>query len=1215
MIMKFSIGISTIVLSNKINLKGEIMKKSLFLFLAVCLAVNMHAQTITDPFFDRVSYVGALDGTNNWTTGWTNWTPEETNYADATVTKGNALFDFTTSVHITTNETWSGVILLDGWVYVDDGVSLTISAGTIIRATEKSALIVQRGGKIYAIGNSANPIVFTSNQGVGLRGNSDWAGLVLCGKGINNLSGGAGVAEGGIGASYGGSDNTDNSGVLKYVRIEFPGYEVATGSEVNGLTLYSVGSGTTIDYVQVSNSGDDGFEWFGGAVNAKHLISYRTEDDDFDTDNGFIGLVQFGIIARDSSIVDSDTANGFESDNDATGSSNSPKTNALFSNISAFGPSANNTTPTTLRTNHNEGSTMRLRRNTRLQIYNSVFLGFGRGLRLESEKGWAAAASDSLTVQNTIIAGVRNDWFKTDVVALAVAVKNWYLDPIRKNDTIALATDVKIADPFNYSARNFQPTAGSPVFNASYWYFHPVSVFSPEITDPFFEHVDYSGAFGLTGDWTAGWTNWAPENENYPDATITKGNGLFDFITSTHITSNESWSGVILLDGWVYVNDGATLTIAEGTIIRGSEKSALIIQRGGKIMAEGTSASPIVFTSNQGTGLRGNSDWAGLVICGRGINNLSGGNGVAEGGIGAAYGGVDNEDNSGVLKYVRIEFPGYEVTTGSEVNGLTLYSVGSGTTIDYVQISNSGDDGFEWFGGAVNAKHLVSYRTEDDDFDTDNGFVGKVQFGVIARDSSIVDSDTANGFESDNDATGSSNSPKTNALFSNISAFGPSVTNTSPSVLKTNHNEGAAMRLRRNTRLQIYNSVFAGFGRGLRLESEKGWASAGSDSLTVQNTIIAGIRNDKFKTDVVAGASAISTWFLAAERNNDTITLSTSLKITDPFNYTARNFMPMAGSPVLTASIWWKYVSPVAPTAILKKVIGTPIIDGSADDFWTEVPANNIARSFGTDSPTIGDAGSTYWKAVWNDLGVYVLVNVNDNTYSPWWAGAVPSENWRYDQTEVYFDVNAVLKDGQGPGGAPWTGSRVGHHQFAPKPIQAEIAGGKALTVGGNGSTFAYKVTDPSYTVEYFVPYTKLLDQAGVEVDKAGVIGFDVYIIDNDITATSGSTRAVWANAGGISEAYNNMDECGTITLGAETVTIITSVPGLNTNSQLAYISSNMLKFRGFDSNVDVQIYSILGQQLIISKNVNEVNVSGLEKGVYLVRVNNGKQVFKVMKQ
>ncbi|MBK6282198.1 MAG: hypothetical protein IPF54_05600 [Draconibacterium sp.] len=144
----------------------------------------------------------------------------------------------------------------------------------------------------------------------------------------------------------------DNSGVLTYVRIEFPGFEVATGSEINGLTLGSVGSETRIENIQVSYSGDDGYEFFGGTVNAKYLISYRTEDDDFDTDNGYSGMVQFGIILRDPSIVDSDTANGFESDNDKDASVNTPFTQAIFSNISGFGSAKDLATYNALPQNH-----------------------------------------------------------------------------------------------------------------------------------------------------------------------------------------------------------------------------------------------------------------------------------------------------------------------------------------------------------------------------------------------------------------------------------------------------------------------------------------------------------------------------------------------------------------------------------------------------------------------------------------------------------------------------------------------------------------------------------------------------------------------------------------------------------------------------------------------------------------------------------------------
>ncbi len=445
------------------------MKKSLLtLVLGLLITLGSIAGNIDNSYFDKVSYIGAFSSTD-WTEGWAEWDPVNAAYPEATVTKGNSQFSRATGTHITANETWSGVIKLDGWVYVDADATLTIEAGTIIRGTEKSALVIERGGKINAIGTYSSPIVFTSNQGAGLRGNSDWAGVVICGKAPNNLAGGEGVAEGGIESTYGGTEPTDNSGTLKYVRIEFPGYEVATAKEINGLTFYSVGSATTVDFVQVSYSGDDGYEWFGGTVNSKHLISYKTEDDDFDTDNGFIGLVQYGLISRDGDIVDTDTANAFESDNDADGSSSQPFTQAVFSNISAFGPFASSATPSLVK-NHEEGAAMRLRRSTKLQIYNSLFMGWGRGLRMESDNTMNAAKNGELNISNTIIAGVRNDKFKVDgTVFDAAGVEAWYLTASKENKMIADNADVKIADAFNYSNLNFLPLSGSPVLNASYW--------------------------------------------------------------------------------------------------------------------------------------------------------------------------------------------------------------------------------------------------------------------------------------------------------------------------------------------------------------------------------------------------------------------------------------------------------------------------------------------------------------------------------------------------------------------------------------------------------------------------------------------------------------------------------------------------------------------------------------------------------------------------
>lgn len=259
------------------------------------------------------------------------------------------------------------------------------------------------------------------------------------------------------------------------------------------------------------------------------------------------------------------------------------------------------------------------------------------------------------------------------------------------------------------------------------------------------------------------------DNSENPDG-MQIGNGDKEFVFTGNQTLKK---GVYILKGWVYIADGAELTIEPGTIIKGDKETmaALIVERGAKLNAAGTSSEPIVFTSEQDAGQRKPGDWGGVIICGRAKNNQT--EQQIEGGPRTKHGGSDDTDNSGILSYVRIEFAGYPFQKDKEINGLTLGSVGSGTKIDHVQVSYSNDDSFEWFGGTVNCDHLIAFKGWDDDFDTDNGFCGFVQFGLAVRDSRIADTSQSNGFESDNCADGAQVSPYTTATFSNITFVGP----------------------------------------------------------------------------------------------------------------------------------------------------------------------------------------------------------------------------------------------------------------------------------------------------------------------------------------------------------------------------------------------------------------------------------------------------------
>lgn len=760
-----------------------------------------HAK-LNNAFFQVVDYRGAFGGVD-WTSGWANWEPQNTAYPAPTQTL--AAGDITVNTTLTSDN----VYLLDGWVYVKSGATLTIQAGTIIRGSKanKGAIIVEKGAKIIAEGTAANPIIFTSNQSAGSRSYGDWGGIIVLGKaGVNKTDP---VVEGGPTSTYGGADDDDNSGILKYVRIEFPGVAFQPDKEINGLTMGGVGRGTQIDYIQVSYSGDDSYEWFGGTVNAKHLIAFRGWDDDFDTDYGYRGMVQFAVSLRDPAVADAGSgSNSFESDNDAAGSTDTPFTEAVFSNVSSFGPLV--TPGTTINANYKRA--MHLRRNTRLNIFNSVFAGYATGLFIDGSASQGNATNGNLNIRNSVLAGCR-DFFAADFDSL------FFTEASKNNLKVSTNNELGLADPFNLNAPDFLPAS-----------------------------VAY------------------------------------------------------LLDGWVYVKTGATLTIEPGTVIRGSKanKGALIIEKGAKIMAEGTLANPIVFTSNQDAGSRSYGDWGGVIVLGNATVNKT--NPVIEGGPVSTYGGADDADNSGILKYVRIEFPGIAFQPDKEINGLTFGGVGNGTQVDYIQVSFSGDDSYEWFGGTVNAKHLIAFRGWDDDFDTDYGYRGMVQYAVSLRDPAVADAGSgSNSFESDNDGAGSNDTPVTAALFSNVSSFGPLA---EPSTA-INPNYKRALHLRRNTRLNIYNSVFAGYATGLFIDGSASQANATAGSLNIRNTILAGCK--KFFAD-----NAIdSVFFVTTGFGNQKLSSNDDLQITDPFNLTNPDFLPETGSAVLTASSWYSIPNPV----------------------------------------------------------------------------------------------------------------------------------------------------------------------------------------------------------------------------------------------------------------------------------------------------------------
>lgn len=454
------------------------------------------------------------------------------------------------SGNITANETWTSnnIYLLDGWVYVKAGVTVTIQPGTIIKGdfVSKGTLIVERDAKLICDGTVDQPIVFTSQKSVGQRSYGDWGGVIICGRAstnwaasvANGTTDGEGIVEGGVGTVYGGGlspNDDDSSGVLRHVRIEYPGVAFQPNSEINGLTLCAVGRKTVIDYVQVSYSGDDSFEWFGGTVNCKHLIAYRGWDDDFDTDYGYRGKIQFAVVLRDPNIADQSGSNGHESDNDASGSTRTPVTRPIFSNVSIFGPYCFNSTINSLYRR-----TMHIRRNSETSIFNSVYAGYPTGLLIENTSTHTNATNDVLRYENNVLVQMNDTLAATSAanpnnISGAFNIDTWHNTVGYNNTTIGLASSLMVTS-LDINTPELTLMAGSPLltgagFSDSY------------VNDPWFTQVSYRGAFG-TSDWTDCWAEWDPQNQAY-NTTL---NNAFTVTATAQSSTTFCQGGSVTLD-------------------------------------------------------------------------------------------------------------------------------------------------------------------------------------------------------------------------------------------------------------------------------------------------------------------------------------------------------------------------------------------------------------------------------------------------------------------------------------------------------------------------------------------------------------------------------------------------------------------------------------------------------------------------------------------
>ena len=413
-------------------------------------------------------------------------------------------------------------------------------------------------------------------------------------------------------------------------------------------------------------------------------------------------------------------------------------------------------------------------------------------------------------------------------------------------------------------------------------------------------------------------TRGATRSASSAEATITLGvAGPRVRVVEGSISANQSWVAdtTYVLKGFVKVVAPATLTIAAGTKVVGDTNvagSALFILQGARIEARGTATQPIVFTSQRAAGSRQPGDWGGLILVGRGQINRSG-RVVLEGTTATASdevvysGGSDNADNSGTLQYVRVEFAGYPVLQNAELNSFTFAGVGSGTTLDHLQAMAGLDDSFEWFGGAVNAKYLVSYEAGDDHFDAAEGYRGRNQFLIAYQDtvlraraglpggpSSDPQAFEVDGCEGTGCDLGRASEPYTMPVFANFTLVG-----TGSSVI-SGQNGGVGMVLRRGTGGTYINGIVARFpGRAISVRDAFTDELRTRDSLMLRNILLSGNASNFEPAGTNFGQS---TSFTNASIDSTTVAptaLFVSLPAANPTGAAVLDWTPAPGSPAV----------------------------------------------------------------------------------------------------------------------------------------------------------------------------------------------------------------------------------------------------------------------------------------------------------------------------
>lgn len=484
---------------------------------------------------------------------------------------------------------------------VQNGATLTIPAGTKITAEAGGTevfLAVLKGGKVNILGTATNPVVMSSvNPAPG-----DWGGVTVCGEATTTAGVDAEAEVGGF--KYGGSNDGDTSGSISYLVIKGSGAQINSESQYNGLSLYAVGSGTSIDNVAVLNGSDDGVEFFGGTVSASNVYIENCEDDAIDWTEGWNGTVTNTYI--------SNTIGGFSTAFEGDKVNNNPK----FVNVTAVSTVG--------------GTALQFKKESGATITGLSLTGYDTSIDMR----------DGGPLANVLIDGV----------------------------------------------------AANPTNN----YTNPATV---DVT-----------SFA-----------WA-DSDLTPNTAILQGtvSGTVTLDPAIAYTLNSAY--IVQADGELIIPAGTKIEARDG-----GTGVYLAVLKGGKIDIQGTADNPVVMSSKDANP----GDWGGLTICGDATTS-AGTNAEAEVG-GFIYGGSNDTDNSGSITYLVIKGTGAQINSESQYNGISLYAVGSETTIENVSVINGSDDGIEFFGGSVSVTNIYLENTEDDAVDWTEEWNGTVTNTYISH--------------------------------------------------------------------------------------------------------------------------------------------------------------------------------------------------------------------------------------------------------------------------------------------------------------------------------------------------------------------------------------------------------------------------------------------------------------------------------------------------